>query len=138
MGRALEDISLLATRGDRAYYRIGGECYAVGRAASAKFAPGAIACSPQFPTGRPILDFTVFGSTAGPNERPQPQNRTVRTSEGIAADGVAKVAFVDPDGQVVAETPVLDNVYTFDPAPGGNALKLVAYSATGEVVFSQP
>jgi hypothetical protein len=139
MGRALEDISLLATRGDRAYYRMGGECYAVGRASSATFAPGAISCSPQFPSpASPILDFTVFGSTAGPDERPQPQNMTVHASQGIAADGVAKVAFVDPDGQVIAEAPVLGNVYRFDRAPAGNATKLVAYSATGEVVFSQP
>lgn len=139
MGRALEDIFLLATRGDRAYYRMGAECYAVGRASSATFAPGNISCLPQFPSpARPIVDFTVFGSTAGPDERPQPQNMTVHTSQGVAADGVAKVALVDPDGQVVAETPVLDNVYSFDPAPAGKATKLVAYSATGEVVFSQP
>jgi hypothetical protein len=112
LGRALENISLLATRGERAYYRIGEQCYAVGRASSAKFVPGAIACSPQFPTNRPILDFTVFGSTAGPDERPQSQN--------------------------MAEASVRDNVYSFDPAPAGNALSQVAYSAAGEVVYSTP
>jgi hypothetical protein len=139
MRRALEHIFLLATRADRAYYRMGGECYAVGRASSSTYAPGAISCSPQFPSpNTPILDFTVFGSTAGPDERPQPQNMTVYASHGFAADGVAKVAFVDADGQVVAESPVLDNVYQFEPAPNGNALRLVAYAATGEVVFSQP
>jgi hypothetical protein len=63
---------------------------------------------------------------------------TVHKSEGIAADGVAKVAFVDADGRVVAETSVLANVYSFDPAPAGNALSLVGYSATGEVVYSTP
>ena len=63
---------------------------------------------------------------------------TVHTTQGIAADGVAKVALVDADGQIVVETPVIDNIYRFDRVPAGNATKVVAYSATGEVVFSMP
>ncbi|HET8652369.1 MAG TPA: hypothetical protein VFM13_07335 [Gaiellaceae bacterium] len=63
---------------------------------------------------------------------------TVHRSEGIAADGVAKVALVDADGQVVAETPVVDNLYDFGSVPPGNAVRVVAYDATGEVVFFQP
>jgi hypothetical protein len=63
---------------------------------------------------------------------------TVHTSQGIAADGVAKVVLVDAGGHAVAETAVLDNIYRFDPVPAGNATRVVAYSATGEVLFSVP
>ncbi|HEU6446091.1 MAG TPA: hypothetical protein VFL61_13640 [Gaiellaceae bacterium] len=45
---------------------------------------------------------------------------------------------MDADGHVVAETTVLDNIYRFERVPAGNATRVVAYSATGEVVFSMP
>lgn len=138
-GISVGDISILATRGDRSFYRLSDHCYGVGPAAPTKHVFGAIHCVPKFPSSEaPVLDFTVFGSSAGPDERPQPQTMTVHVSEGIAADGVVKVAFLDAGGQVVADTPVIDNVYRFDPAPAGTALKLVAYNATGNVVFSRP
>jgi hypothetical protein len=138
-GISVDDISSLATRGDRSFYRLSDHCYGLGAASPTKHVFGAIHRVPKFPSPEsPVLDFTVFGSSAGPDERPQPKNMTVHASEGIAADGVAKVAFLDADGQVVAETPVIDNIYRFDPAPAGSALKLVAYDATGEVVFSTP
>jgi hypothetical protein len=132
-------VSILATRGDRSFYRLGDNCYGTGPASPTKHVFGAISCTDSFPSAeRPVFDFTVFGSTAGPDERPQPQTMTVHTSQGIAADGVAKVALVDADGHVVAETPVLDNIYRFDRVPAGNVTRVVAYSATGEVVFSMP
>lgn len=134
-----DDVSILGTRGDRSFYRLGDHCYGSGPASPTNYVFGEIRCTPAFPSrARPVLDSTVFGSTAGPDERPQPQTMTVHWSQGIAADGVAKIALVDADGQVVAETPVLDNIYRFGPVPAGNATKVVAYSATGEVLFSMP
>ncbi len=134
-----EDVSILATRGDRSFYRLSDNCYGTGPASPTKQVFGQVGCTDNFPSAeRPVLDFTVFGSTAGPDERPQPQTMTVHTSQGIAADGVAKVALVDADGHVAAETLVLDNIYRFDRVPAGNVTRVVAYSATGEVVFSMP
>jgi hypothetical protein len=136
---SVEDISILGTRGDRSFYRLGDHCYGAGPASPTNHAFGHISCVPDFPSPDvPVLDATVFGSSAGPGERPPPETLTVHASEGIAADGVATVALVDTDGQVVAETPVLDNIYRFERVPTGTALRVVAYSTTGEVVFSQP
>lgn len=133
------DVSILVTRGDRSFYRLSEHCYGSGRASPTNHVFEQISCVPAFPSrNRPVLDATVYGSTAGPDERPQRETMTVHRSEGIAADGVAKVALVDADGQVVAETPVVDNLYDFGSVPPGNAVRVVAYDATGEVVFFQP
>lgn len=134
-----QDVSILGTRGDRSFYRLSEHCYGSGSASPTNSVFGQIQCVPAFPSRvRPVLDETVYGGTAGPDERPQPETLTIYRSEGIAADGVAKVAFVDADGQVVAETPVVENIFSFERAPAGTGLRLVAYDATGEVVFSMP
>jgi hypothetical protein len=136
---SVEHISILGTRGDRSFYRLSDHCYGSGPASPTNHVFGQISCTPAFPSPAvPVQDGTVFGSSAGPDERPQPRTMTVHASHGIAADGVAKVALVDADGQVVAETAVRDNIYSFDRVPAGNVTKVVAYGTTGEVVFSQP
>lgn len=143
-GRSSQDIAaagifILGTRGDRSFYRLSDHCYGSGPASPSNYVFGHIQCVTAFPSRDvPVLDATVFGSTAGPDERPRPETLTVHASEGIAADGVAKVALLDADGQVVAETPVVDNIYRFERVPAGNALRVVAYTATGEIVFTQP
>jgi hypothetical protein len=137
-GMATGGTSLLATRGDRAYYRVSEGCYGVGPAPPNSYTLGAVHCprSPQFPSADlPILDLTIFGGKGSSDERPT--TLTVWRGEGIAADGVAKVAWLDADGRAVAETEVSENVYRFDPAPPGEAQSLVAYSASGEIVFSR-
>ena len=73
----------------------------------------------------------------GDDEGP-PTRRTVYSSAGFGADGVARVAFVDEAGDVVAETPVVDNTYSFDPAPSGENLRIAAFSISGERIFEQP
>jgi hypothetical protein len=138
-GISVHDISILATRGDTSFYRVSNHCYGLGPASPTNRTFGAIQCVPKFPSPEvPILDFTVYGSSVGPDERPQPQTMFVRASEGIAADGVTKVGFVDTGGQVIAHTSVSANAYRFESAPAGTALKLVAYDATGEIVFATP
>jgi hypothetical protein len=139
-GMATGGTSLLATRGDRAYYRVSEGCYGVGPARPNSYTLGAVQCprSPQFPSADlPILDLTTFGGKGSGDERPTTLTLTVWRSEGIAADGVAKVAWLDADGRAVAETAVTENVYQFDPVPPGEAQSLVAYSASGEIVFSR-
>jgi hypothetical protein len=156
-GIAVEDIAILGTRGDQSFYRLSDHCYGSGPASPTIHVFGLILCAPAFPSrAQPILDQTVYGSTAGPtvygstagptvygstagpDERPQPRAMTVYTSQGIAADGVAKIALVDANGHVVAETSVLNNIYRLERIPAGNATKVVAYNATGEVVFPTP
>jgi hypothetical protein len=134
-----DDFSILGTRGDRSFYRLSDHCYASGPASPTNYVFGQVACVPAFPSrARPVLDQTVYGSTAGPGERPQRHTMNVHSSHGIAVDGVAKIALVDADGHVVAETRVLDNIYRFERVPAGNATKVVAYTASDEVVFSMP
>lgn len=137
-GRKVRVISILATRGDRAFYRVDSECYATGPASPTTQSFTSIGCSPDFPSAdQPILDFTIFGGVGG-NDQSPPTTLTIQRSDGLAADGVVKVAFLDAGDQVVAETPVTDNTYRFDPVPAGDDLRLVAYSKTGERVFEQP
>lgn len=136
-GAATGGTSVLATRGDRAYYRVSEGCYGAGPAPPSSYTLGQIQCprSPQFPSADlPILDFTTF--RGGGSDQTFPALAVYR-SEGIAADGVAKVAWLDADGRAVAETAVADNIYQFDPVPPGEALSFVAYSASGEIVFSR-
>lgn len=137
-GRGIGRIQMMARRGGRAFYRTDAECFATGPARPTTQSFSQIGCPTKFPSpASPILDFTVFHSPgAGPEGRPT--SLTVYRSEGIAADGVAKVAFVDGAGDVVAETPVVDNTYIFDVPPSGENLRIAAFSTTGERIFEQP
>jgi hypothetical protein len=137
MGRAVGEISILATSGERAYYRLGNECYAAGPASPTDYTFGVIKCSAEFPTAaRPVFDFTVsHSSSTDPDSAPA--TATLWRSEGLAADGVAKIAYVDDSGQIAAETPVVNNTYRFDTVPR-TAKRLVAYDARGAELFSQP
>jgi hypothetical protein len=137
-GREIGRTLIMGRRGDRAFYRIGAECFATGPASPTMQSFGLIVCSPVFPSvARPIIDFTVFHSP-GSSDEGRPTTLTVYASAGFAADGVAKVALVDEAGDVVAETAVVDNTYSFDPPPSGANLRIAAFSTTGERIFEQP
>jgi hypothetical protein len=137
-GRDIGRVLIMARRGGRAFYRIGAECFATGPARPTTQSFSQIGCPTQFPSpASPILDFTVFHSP-GASAEGRPRRLTVYRSTGFAADGVAKVAFVDGAGEVVAETPVVDNTYIFDLSPSGENLRIAAFSTTGERVFEQP
>jgi hypothetical protein len=137
---SVEDVSILGTRGDQSLYRLSDHCYAVGPASpTTDHTFGSVACQRDFPSPQvPILDFTVFTGNPGSDKRPQRHELTVHASHGVAADGVAKVAFVVAGGEVVAEAAVIDNTFGFDPPPAGTGLSLVAYDATGEAVYRMP
>jgi hypothetical protein len=132
-------VELMATRGDRAYYRIvatGRTCYGAGPAGP-DYRLGQIGCTSGFPSQSvPILDFSVIHGNMNPD------NGTIYSSwiyrsEGIAADGVAKVAITDPTGKVIAETPVLDNIYSFGSPPAGKVGALLAFGRTGKLIRSE-
>jgi hypothetical protein len=137
MGRAGAEISILARSGERAFYRLGKDCYGSGPVSPSEYTFGVIKCSSDFPTAaQPVLDFSIFHSSSGGDAKPSAA--TLWRSEGIAADGVAKVALVTADGQSIAETAVVDNKYSFSALPAAGGVSLVAYDARGKVVFSEP
>jgi hypothetical protein len=130
----LTSVSLLATRVGRSYYRIenssGQACYAAGPVVHTSYVLGQIQCAADFPSAtRPLLDFTVVhGGTANPSA-----DRVWR-SEGIAADGVADVAFLTPSGHLVGVSPVVHNVYSLQSLPAGKVSALVARDAQRSVL----
>ena len=62
-----------------------------------------------------------------------------RTLQGVAADGVATVAFVDANGAVLDSTPVVNNLFASDRrlAPGAAAY-VETLDAAGNVTSKQP
>jgi len=61
-----------------------------------------------------------------------------RTLEGVAADGVAKVAFIDASGAVLDSTPVVGNLFESDvTVPQGGAAYLETFDAQGNVLSRQ-
>lgn len=136
LGQTVTDVAALGTRGGRAYYRIkntsGPDCYAVGPAAmNTDYRLGQIECAPDFPSAaRPILDFTVVMGGLRPD---QPAH--VFRSEGIAADGVADVGVLTPDGQLVDVHPVVNNIYSIVTPTSRDVSELVARDANGTVIY---
>jgi hypothetical protein len=65
-----------------------------------------------------------------------------QTLQGVAADGVATVAFADADGNVLQSTPVVDNLFASEPVgaplPQGAAAYLETFDASGDVLSKQP
>jgi hypothetical protein len=137
-GQGLSSVSLLATRGGRSYYRIessaGPACYGAGPVVHTSYVLGQIQCAADFPSAaRPLLDFTVVhGGTAN-----RASDRVWR-SEGIAADGVADVAFLTPSGELVGVSPVVRNVYSLQSLPAGKVSALVARDAQRSVLQAIP
>lgn len=122
-------VERLATREGRSIYRIasatGSDCYAVGPANPPDYLFGWTQCSPNFPsTALPILDFTVFHDT------------TIWRSEGVAADGIARVELRDASANPLADVPVLNNTFHFKGIPAGSIADIAAIDSNGTVVFT--
>lgn len=77
--------------------------------------------NPAFPSpARPVFDFSRFGSHLA----------------GFAADGITTVNLLDAAGNVIASSPVADNVYAdATPPAGGDAIE--ALDAHGTVVYER-
>jgi hypothetical protein len=135
-GQALTDVSALGTRNGRIYYRIkntsGPDCYAVGPAAmNTDYRLGQIECAPDFPSAaRPLLDFTIVDGGLKPD---QPAH--IYRSEGIAADGVADVGFLTPNGDLVDVHPVVHNIYSIVTPTSRDVSTLVGRDANGTVLY---
>jgi hypothetical protein len=63
-----------------------------------------------------------------------------RTLIGVAADGVATVAFVDPTGKIIDSTPVVDNLFASASGPTrepGDAAYLESLDQNGNILAKQ-
>lgn len=95
--------------------------------------PRAIGCAPPdvFPTAeRPLIDFSGAGV---PNRFPA--DGVVTRLLGFAADGVASVAVLDANGDTIASTPVVGNVYADTDVPQVPAAAIVARDASGAELY---
>ena len=150
-GRALSDVrglpartakirggSLLATRGPRALYALeranAAPCYGVGPAADLGNVDGVTCTRGAFPTGaHPILDFSVYEST-----KRNVRELSLYRVEGIAADGVAQVDFLRPNGEVALSVPVAQNVYATTAVPKGPVKGFAAVDKAGKRIWRSP
>jgi hypothetical protein len=127
-------VYLLARRTDRAYYRITGPhgtCYGAGPAKQVGFVTGEECPEGTFPTrGRPVLDYSVYEAVGHDREG----GLSLFRAEGFAADGVASVAFLRPNGEVALRIKVRGNVFSA-AAPRGPVATLVAYDSAGQEVW---
>src|SRR5207253_611602 len=108
--------SLLALRAGRALYLLEtakGRCVGSGPAAEIGEL-GSVECPDgPFPTAqRPVLDLSVYESTT--RER---HEVSLFRIEGFAADGVAAIVFLRPNGRVAVTVPVRGNVFAAATAP---------------------
>jgi hypothetical protein len=131
-------VSVLGTVNGRTFYRIDSNdrsmCYAVGPSASTTI--GQARCSPTFPSAQnPIADFSVYRARL--TDTYEIVDAQVVRSEGIAADGIASVGYMNAAGETVTTTPVRRNLYSFDAVPDGMAL-IVGRDSEKHVVFSRP
>jgi hypothetical protein len=133
----VRDVSLLAVRGARALYLLesrDGPCVG-GGPADKPGDLGSVECPiGPFPTSqRPVLDLSVYEGTSRDS-----RDLTLYRIEGVAADGVASVGFLRPNGSVALRVPVTANVYAASVVPGGPVAGIAAYDAAGKELWRSP
>jgi hypothetical protein len=129
--------SLLAVRGARAYYRVDGKdgvCVAAGPAGD-QGDLGTIQCPRgSFPTAeRPVVDLSVYESTSHVRGE-----LSLYRAAGVAADGVAAVAFLRPNGSVALKVAVSGNVFASTSVPQGPIAGVVALDSGGRELWRSP
>jgi hypothetical protein len=130
-------VSLLAVRGRRALYRLEageGPCVGAGPA-NVPGRLGTVDCPRgPFPTAeQPVLDLSVYEATSH-----ESHEVSLYRAEGVAADGVATIAFLRPNGTVALMVPVQANVYEATSIPPGPIGSVVAYDAVGKELWRSP
>jgi hypothetical protein len=127
-------VSLLATQGTRALYRLqanAGPCVGAGPA-DTPGKLGSVDCPRgPFPTAeQPVLDLSVYEATSH-----ESHEVSLYRAEGVAADGVVTIAFLRPNGTVALKVPVHANVYEAGSIPPGPVASVVAYDAAGKELW---
>jgi hypothetical protein len=88
------------------------------------------AASASFPSpALPIIDMSAFFY------KPRAVGEGISRLAGVAADGVAKIQIVGLDCQVIAEAPVMDNIYARTDLPETPAVAIVGLSHDGKRVY---
>ncbi len=131
------NVALLAIRGTRALYRLEskeGPCVGAGPA-NVPGKLGTVDCPRgPFPTAeQPVLDLSVYEATSH-----ESHEVSLYRAEGVAADGVATIAFLRPNGTVALKLPVHANVYEAGSIPSGPVASVVAYDAAGKELWRSP
>jgi hypothetical protein len=130
--------NVLAVREGRALYRLnranGDPCFGVGPA-NELGTPGSVICPRGgFPTaGNPVLDFSVYEGI-----RRDVRELSLFRIAGFAADGVAAVEFIRPNGDVAITVPVIGNVYATADVPKGPIAGFAAVDKGGQRVWRSP
>lgn len=133
-GAGVGHVALLAVRGERALYRLeanAGPCVGAGPA-DTPGKLGSVDCPRgPFPTADlPVVDLSVYEATSHENHEV-----SLYRVEGVAADGVATIAFLRPNGTVALKVPVRANVYEASSVPPGPVATVVAYDAAGKELW---
>jgi hypothetical protein len=129
---------VLAVRHGRALYRMqlanGAPCFGAGPA-SALGTPGSVVCPHAgFPSsGEPVLDLSVYEGT-----RRDARDFSLFRVEGFAADGVAAVHFLRPNGDVALSVPVSGNVYSAASVPKGPIAGFAAVDKDAKRLWRSP
>jgi hypothetical protein len=133
----VDKASMLAVRGGRAYYLLAtdkGPCAAVGMPDKPEQLGAAQCPQGHFPTpDHPVLDLSVYESTSH-----EEHQISLYRAEGIAADGVAAVQFLRPDGTPALTVPVTGNVYSTTAVPTGAIAGVAALDKNGKRVWRSP
>lgn len=126
-------ITKIGALGGTAFYSIvggdGGHCYAFGSDVSGGLSGG---CMPADAAVPAVVDMS------GIVMNPADGSWTLSNLQGIAADGIAAVGFVDASG-VLHTTAVVGNVYHLEGQSfaGGPSSELVGIDASGKRIFTE-
>jgi len=129
--------AVLARRDGRVFYRLttadGDPCFGVGLATDVG-SPGSVVCRRGFPSsGSPVLDLSVYEGT-----RRDAREFSLFRVEGFAADGVAAIQFLRPNGNLALTVPVAGNVYSAATTPTGPIAGYAAVDREGKRVWRSP
>jgi hypothetical protein len=132
----IASLQLIGTRGDRAFYRgtdaENHPCLGAGNASDLGTV-GFTLCSRDdrpLTASEPVIVVPDVQQTEGSSRW-----QLVRV-DGFAADSVARVTVTDSAGSVVAQAPVVNNVFSIVPAAAAEPGTVKAYDRGGRLVFS--
>ena len=132
----IASLQLIGTRGDRAFYRgtdaDNHPCLGAGDAADLGTV-GFTLCSRD---ERPLVASEPVIVVPDVEQKEGSGWQLMRV-DGFAADSVARVTVTDGTGTVVAETPVVNNVFSIVPTGAVEPGTVKAYDRSGKLVFSQ-
>jgi hypothetical protein len=138
LGTRITRGNVLAVRQGRAFYRLeranGDPCFGAGPANEIG-TPGSVVCPRGgFPrAGNPVLDFSVYEGT-----RHDVREFSLFRVQGFAADGVAAIEFLRPNGEVALRVSVSGNIYATSSVPSGPIAGFQAVDEDGNRIWHSP